>query len=151
MSLKNINLSLTEEWAKEVRTWTLQDIYAAVAGVGIYLWPYDETPRNFDVVMDKFMDSMKKVNGVRTMPSVSLIDASLSELVEVIHQKLMSIKEFREWNLTKTQYAHGVDPDNNNGEWIRKYDQKFVDLIAFKQNVYCALRTKLIEDYFFEE
>lgn len=148
MSLNMNNLNLTKEWAKEVKTWTLRDSYEAVAAVAVRLWPYDETPRDFDVVMDKFMDSMKGINGVYSIASVDLVSMCLNDLVEIIYQKLMDIKEFRQWNLTKIEYAHGVDVDNNNGEWFKRSDQKFVDLEAFKQNVYCALRMKLIEDYF---
>lgn len=151
MALNENNLSLTKEWGKEVLTWTLKDIYGAVANVAVYLWPYDETPRNLEVVMDKFINAMQHENGVYSVGSTAMIDISLVALVRVIYNNLMTIKEFREWNLTKLEYAHGINPDDRSmNEYWRRSDKKFVDLEAFGQNVYCRLRTKLIEHYFFE-
>ena len=49
--LNTNNLTVTEELAKEVRTWCVKDIYSTIAYVGVNLWPRNELPRDFSVVM----------------------------------------------------------------------------------------------------
>lgn len=150
MSLNKDNLNIIKKWVKERHTWTLKDIYGAVANVAVCLWPYDETPRNFEIVMNKFIDRMQNETGVYSVGDVALIDLSLVDLMRIIYSNLMAIEEFREWNLTKLEYEHEIEPGvNRNNEYWLKSDQKFVDLEAFGHNVYGILRTKIIENYFF--
>ena len=145
--LNTTNLKKTEEWAKEDKTWSLPMIYSAVAYVAMDLWPRDEVPVNFNIVMNEFIDRISKLDVIRSVISVKLIDSSLNYLVDEI-----IFKEFREWGLTSLERENGVDPDNKSpNPWFNKSDKNFVDLIAFKQNIYCLLRIMLIEDYFFEE
>ena len=146
------NLDLANKMMEEERVWSLNNICEAVAGIAFTLVA-PKLPRKIEVVMKKFIDKMisrddniEVING-----GCYIISATGEDLTDIIYSELTSIKEFREWNLTSLEYEHGVDPDDDrDNEWWRKSEKDFVDLEAFKQNVYCALRSKLIEDYFFD-
>lgn len=150
MPLNMTNLKKTEEWAKEKRVWCLSDIYATVAKVAFVL--SNGYPRNFETVMCKFMTKLKEHPNVYSADRYPMINASLTDLVDVVYSVLFSIKDFREWNLTTLEYLNGVDvdADDRGNEWLEKSDKDFIDLEAFKQNIYCELRSKLVEEHFFE-
>lgn len=149
MPFNMTNLKKTEEWAKEKRTWCLSDIYATVAKVAFVL--SNGYPRNFETVMCEFMTKLKEHPNVYSAGGYQMINASLTDLVDVVYSVLFSIKTFREWNLTTLEYLNGVDVDADDraNEWFNKSDKDFIDLQAFKQNIYCELRSKLVEEYFF--
>lgn len=150
MSLNMTNLRKTEEWAKEKKVWCLSDIYAIVAKVAFLL--SNGYPRNFEAVMCEFMIKMKERPNVYFAGGYEMINASLTDLVEVIYSVLFSIKSFREWNLTTLEYLNGVDvdADDRENEWFEKSNKDFIDPGAFRQNIYCELRSKLIEERFFD-
>lgn len=151
MSLNMTNLRKTEEWAKEKKVWCLSDIYAIVAKVAFLL--SNGYPRNFEKVMCEFMTKLRDLPEVYTVGGYQMIGASLDELLDVVYSVLFSIKAFREWNLTTLEYLNGVDvdADDRRNEWWEKSDKDFIDLEAFRQNIYCELRSKLIEEHFFED
>lgn len=135
------NLKLANSWAKIPFAWNLRDICAAVAGV-TYSLTAPKSPRNFEIVMSKFIEKMiPKANSC--VMGLYIYEGPLCYLLDMIYRELMSIKEFREWNLTFLELEHGVDPDDDRrNEWW--------DLDAFKQNLYCSFRKDLIERHFFE-
>ncbi len=143
------NLKLANSWAKIPSVWNLNAICGSVASVA-YELTAPKSPRNFEIVMSKFIEKMiPKANNC--MLGTYMYEGSLNYIVDLIHTELMSIKEFREWNLTSLEFEHGVDPDDDlPNEWWDKSDKDFIDLDAFKQNLYCSLRKDLIERYFFE-
>lgn len=149
MPLNMTNLRKTEEWAKEKRTWCLSDIYATVAKVAFIL--SNGYPRNFETVMCEFMTKLGDLPRIYSVAKIKMMDAPLNEAVEIVYSVLFSIKSFREWNLTTLEYLNGVDidADDRGNEWFFKSDKDFIDLEAFKQNIYCELRLKLIEEHFF--
>lgn len=150
MPLNMTNLKKTEEWAKEKRVWCLSDIYATVAKVAFVL--SNGYPRNFETVMCEFMTKLRDLSEVYLVVETQMVDTSLNELVDIIYSILFSIKSFRQWNLTTLEYLNGVDvdADDRTNEWFDKSDKDSIDLEAFKQNVYCELRSTLIEKHFFE-
>lgn len=144
------NLKLANSWAKIQSIWNLNIICGSVASVA-YELTAPRSPRNFEIVMSRFIKEMiPKANDY--ILGTYIYECSLNDLLDVIYAELISIKEFREWNLTSLEFEHGVDPDDDQpNEWWDKSDKDFIDLDAFKQNVYCSLRRKLIERYFFED
>lgn len=151
MALNMDNLRKTEKWATEERVWLLTDIYSAVAKVAVVL--SNGWPRNFYDIMLDFMNKIETWPDVYSSSICKMVSLSLNELTEKIYSTLCSIKCFRELNLTINEYLHGVDVDSDDrtNEWFAKGDVGFIDLEAFKQNIYCELRLKLIEDHFFEQ
>lgn len=144
------NLNKANEWAENVvYTWTLDNIYGSVAKVAFVLW-FPRFPRNFDTVMKEFMEKCRTIPEVRSVVSVQLIDATLFDLVDRIYDILMSIDEFQKWNLTDSEYQHDVDPNVADYNDYFRHGNFFVDLGAFKQNIYWELRRLLIEEIFFE-
>lgn len=147
------NLDLANNWAEEeVHTWFLDVICGIVAKIA-YELTCPKCPRKLDVVMSKFIEKMIP-RADDCILDEYLFRATAKGLTNIIHKELMSIKEFREWNLTTLEYEHGVDPDDDrNNEWWKKSEKDFIDLTAFKQNIYCALRQIVIDKHFhfFEE
>lgn len=150
MPLNMTNLRKTEEWAKEKRPWCLSDIYATVVKVAFLL--SNGYPRNFEAVMCEFMTKLRDLPETYSVCEIQMIDLPLDELQDVVYSVLFSIKAFREWNLTTLEYLNGVDvdADDRRNDWFDKSDKDFIDLEAFKQNIYCELRSKLIEEHFFD-
>lgn len=149
MPLNMTNLRKTEEWAKEKRSWCLSDIYATVAKVAVSL--SNGWPRNLYAIMLGFISKFERQPEVYSISEYKMIDISLNDLVDRIYAVLYSIKRFRELNLTTLEYLNGVDVDTDDraNKWFEKSDKDFIDLEAFKQNIYCELRSKLIEEHFF--
>lgn len=146
------NLDLANKWAEEeVYPWSLDVICGIVAKVA-YELTCPKCPRKLDVVMSQFIEKMIPWADDCIL-DVYLYNGTVKDLTNMIYKKLMHIKEFREWNLTTLEYEHGVDPDDDrNNEWWKESEKDFIDLTAFKQNVYCALRENMIvERHFFEE
>lgn len=152
------NFKMAEEWAYQTTVWTLEDILYNVAGTASYLSMITGNtvlPRKFDLVMNKLYKALISRDDVKK--SVTFFrctwhfEMSLKEVTDVVYSELMDIKEFREWNLTTLEYENGIDPDDDRpNEFWSKSNKDFIDLEAFKQNLYCGLRSKLIENYFFE-
>lgn len=150
MSLNMDNLELTKKWAKEVRMWTLDDAVKAVAGVAFDLWDM-RYPRDLWIIMPIFIERMKASEHAVKYISTWTYELSLIDFTKLIYETLYSIKDFRKWNLTTTEYEHGVDPDSDKpNEWFALGERDFIDLEAFGQNVYCDLRSKIIVEHFFE-
>lgn len=148
------NFNKTNEWAKMPCVWTLSDILANVARVAVYL-ASPNYPRKLETVITKLSYELLSDKSVEqhTVGGVHMLDMSLNDLVDCVYTKLMGLKEFREWNLTSFEYENGVDPDASNEERYKVYEKSpekdFIDLVAFKQNLYCEFKSKLIENYFF--
>lgn len=156
------NFNKTNEWAKVPYTWTLCDILANVAKVAVYL-ASPNYPRKLETVNTKLSYELLSDKSVkqRVIGDTRMFDMSLNDLNNWVHAKLMGLKEFREWNLTSFEYENGVDPDASNEERYEVYIKSpendstlvivkdFIDLQAFKQNLYCEFRSMFIEKCFF--
>lgn len=150
MSLNMDNLELTKKWVKETRVWAFDDAVKVVSGVAFHLWDM-RYPRKFDIVMTQFIEKMKESEQAQKSMSHWVYNLTLIDFVKLIHETLLSIREFREWILTTLEYEHGVDPDRDApNEWFALGEKDFIDLDAFGQNVYCDLRSKIIVKHFFE-
>lgn len=151
--LNMTHLRMTEKWAKEKRTFNITDISAAVAHVAVNLSD-GFLPHSFDQVLTAFTNSLIDYHRTYCVGNVYMIDATLDEIVGVAYDFLVRNKSFREWNLTSLEMQCGVDVDDDKQRTkaclFEKSDKKFIDLDAFRQNLYCVLRSDLIEEYFFE-
>ncbi len=142
------NLHMTEEWVRNDTYWHRNDILATIAKVAVDLSNYT-VPRKLELVLSKFIEKFVFDSNLDT-----LVYTTMNKLVDDVFAVLMDIKEFREWNLTTYEYEHGVDVDGSEEErqncFIESPEKDFIDLDAFKQNLYCEFRSMLIDNYFFE-
>lgn len=151
-----LNISKLEkanERMKETHIWTLNHIVGSVAKVSFVLWGY-RTPRNFETVMSKFVSQIRERSDFYSCVNVIMTDKSGDDLTNVVFDELTRIEEFREWNLTELEYQKGVDVDWGDvlrAEWFDQSDKFFffIDLEAFKQNLWCEFRDSLILQYHF--
>lgn len=147
--LNMAHLDLTKKWAEEdVHAWDFLEIISAVASVSFLLYEM-KVPRNFTQVMQEFIDKFPSFLPNYKIDTIIMFETTLNKLCKKIDECLMTIDEFVKWNLTDEEYEHDVDVNGPRTEYF-KHGDHFVDLTAFNQNVYCSLRSKLIEDYFFE-
>lgn len=121
----------------DVRVWTLDTVFETVAKVSFCLWDY-RFPKNFETIMIKLMDKFKsryEGDGYKStyikFIATYLINVSGNDLVQIISDILRSIPEFMEWN----------ESDDSGF---------FIDLYAFNQNVFCALRSEIVMSEYFE-
>lgn len=134
-------------------TWTLDKIVGSVAKVSFVLWNY-RMPRNFEIVMTKLISQLKERNDFESVATVIIAEKNGDTLTDIVFDELMRIKEFREWNLTELEYQKGVDIDAGNAarvEWFGQSDKIFIDLGAFKQNLWCEFRACLLIWHYFED
>lgn len=147
------HLQMAKRWTKENTTFTVPDISAAVAEIAVHL-SEGYLPHFFDFVLVTFTSDLIRHPKTRQVGGVQMIDGTLEEIVDIAHNLLMTNKSFREWNLTTLEAVNHINVDDDEQRakagLFEKSDKKFIDLEAFRQNLYRVLRSKMIEDWFFE-
>lgn len=147
------NFNLTKEWEKEMRSFDVGKLVATVAYVAVNL-SNGGIPRQFDFILNMLRVDLLRHPRIEIVSSTYLISSTLNGITKYIFDSLMTNKSFREWNLTSLEAANFVDVDDDKARaeagLFEKSEKDFIDLDAFRQNVYCGLRKDLIEDYFFE-
>lgn len=125
---------LTEEWARKERDWDFLKIISAVVST-IFLFYREKHSEGLQRVMEEFVETFPNyISHKRHVADTNIVifTISLNDLIEKILICLASIDEFVTWNSRVETYENVTDFNN------------------FTENVYCRLRSFLIEDWFFE-
>lgn len=122
---------------------TAQDFKGAIAFYAYSQCP-NRQPRNIDKVMDAVENIIK--TEFKSMGDFRYLNFE-NDFYNYIKEKLMSIPEFVDWNLSQSEKDKGISVDNPTRPqftFVSRYDKTdenswytdFVDLDAFIQNVH---------------
>ena len=120
-----------------------KDLVSVVSKWSIRLSPYD-VPENLETVLDEFQDHIDIYFQNLKKEDFGYIEMTLSQLINFLKGNLITIKEFKDWNLSKIEKRLNIKFNDNRGEYcnqiIDKYHEidinyDFVDLDALIRNV----------------
>ncbi|QVK17751.1 hypothetical protein KHQ81_13000 [Mycoplasmatota bacterium] len=128
---------------KETICLSERNLMFAIAGQ-LYDQAPNRQPRKADVIMKKVKEAFRKI--AYNSNEFYTCEVDSKKLNEFIHNLLFSIDEFRELNLSQTEFDAGVkvdDPNRGKYKFTSRYDVEtpdswktdFIDLDAFERNV----------------
>ncbi len=121
-----------------------KDLMGYVALWSIRLSPLD-IPKNLIKVLEEFNDHISPYFDNLESRDLGFIEMNLKDLIKFIKGNLITIKEFKQWNLSEMEHKMSISmEDNDRGDYCNQfmtalgdndplYD--FVDLDAFIRNV----------------
>lgn len=104
-----------------------------------------EVPDNLELVLYKFQDHIEPYFDNLEPKDLGFMEMNLTELTKFIKGNLITIKEFRDWNLSEAERKMNVDiNDDSRGDYCNQFISihqdidplyDFVDLDALIRNV----------------
>jgi len=145
--------------------WPVYKIVHQTIGA-IYMLAPRHRPRKVEYIIPKLLDRLEHHEKVKTIGADGTekfyyFEMSLKELKGLIKDTLMTIREFRELNLTQNEFDQDADPDDPSRSGVvftsrytvhseDRWREEFIDLDACIQNIYCGLRDEEVVGICFE-
>lgn len=131
-----------------------KELLGHVSNWSIKLSPND-IPRDFITVLESFLDHIEPYFESLPNESLGLMEMNMKQLENFIRSNLITIKEFKKWNLSEMEYRQSVDPDDPSRDgdvyFVSSFQDEdplydFVDLDAFVRNVCFSIYDDQIEN-----